>query len=151
MRSQKYSYQPIVLNVICALLIVLWVYTATSKLANISDFKNQLAKQNFGASTAAFLFWFIPITELIAVGLLLFSKTRLLGVLGSFILISLFTGYIALVILGYYQRVPCSCGGVLKSLGWQAHFWFNLFFMMINGVGIVLERRLIRDLSSKTK
>ena len=131
-----------ILTGIVFMLILLWVYTATSKLADLSDFRGQLANQSFGTSTAAFLFWFIPISELLAAFLLLFTKTRFAGLIVSFILMSLFTGYIALVILGFYQRVPCSCGGVLKSLGWHAHFWFNLFFLAISGWGTFLERRL---------
>ena len=134
-----------ILTGIVFMLILLWVYTATSKLADLSEFKSQLANQSFGTSTAAFLFWFIPISELLAAFLLLFTKTRFTGLIVSFILMLLFTGYIALVILGFYQRVPCSCGGVLKSLGWQAHFWFNLFFLGITALGVILERRLYRE------
>ena len=129
-----------ILTGIVLMLILLWVYTATSKLADLTEFKSQLANQSFGATTAAFLFWFIPISEVIAAGLLLFNRTRLSGLIFSFILMSLFTGYISMVIFGFYQRVPCSCGGVLKNLGWQAHFWFNVVFLVMSGYAVYLIR-----------
>lgn len=145
MFNQKFI--PPILTGIVFLLILLWVYTATSKLVDLTEFKRQLANQTFGKSVAAILLWFVPISELFAALLLLFSKTRFAGLTVSFFLMLLFTGYITLVLLGYYDRVPCSCGGVLKQLGWQAHLWFNLFFLGISGLGVILERRLIRDLS----
>lgn len=149
MFNQKFI--PPILTGIVFLLILLWVYTATSKLVDLTEFKRQLANQTFSESIAAILLFFVPISELVAALLLLFSKTRFAGLLLSFFLMLFFTGYIALVLLGYYDQVPCSCGGVLKQLGWQAHFWFNLFFLGISGLGVILERRLIRDLSSRTK
>lgn len=145
MFNQKFI--PPILTGIVFLLILLWVYTATSKLVDLTEFKRQLANQTFGKSVAAILLWFVPISELFAALLLLFSKTRFAGFILSSFLMLLFTGYIALVLSGFYDRVPCSCGGVLKQLGWQAHFWFNLFFLSISALGIYLERRLIRDLS----
>ncbi len=145
MFNQKFI--PPILTGIVFLLILLWVYTATSKLVDLTEFKRQLANQTFGKSVAAILLWFVPISELFAALLLLFSKTRFAGLTVSFFLMLLFTGYITLVLSGFYDRVPCSCGGVLKQLGWQAHLWFNLFFLGISGLGVILERRLIRDLS----
>ena len=129
-----------ILTGIVFMLILLWVFTATSKLADLSEFKSQLANQSFGTSTAAVLFWFIPISELIAAFLLLFTKTRFAGLIVSFTLMLLFTGYIGLVLLGYYERVPCSCGGVLKNLSWQAHFWFNVVFLVMSGYAVYLIR-----------
>lgn len=130
------------LNVIVFLIVLLWTYTAASKLADFSAFKTEMANQPFSAGFTTLLIWSIPPVELLAAFLLLFDKTRLRGLYLSFFLMLLFTGYIGLVLLGYYERVPCSCGGVLKQLGWQAHFWFNKFFMFLSFSGIYLERRL---------
>jgi putative oxidoreductase len=127
MFSRKNNLANLLVTISC-LLILLWVYTATSKLTNFSKFERELANQTFSYTTAQILLWLIPTIELIAGFLLLFIKTRFAGLLLSCFLMVLFTGYIALVLLGYYDRVPCSCGGVLKQLGWQAHFWFNLCF-----------------------
>lgn len=139
MKSFLFKFKDSILTIVCTLLVLLWAYTAASKLADISEFKRQLANQTFGKATAAFLFLFIPISEITAALLLLFYKTRFAGLTLSFLLMLLFTGYIALVLLGYYDRTPCSCGGVLKVLEWQMHLWFNVFFLALSGLGIYLE------------
>lgn len=140
MKLKLVKFKSPLLNFICTLLVFLWVYTAASKLIDVGEFKRQLANQTLGKAAAAFLLWFIPISEILTALLLLFHKTRLSGLLFSAMLMFLFTGYIGLVLLGYYDRMPCSCGGVLKEMGWQLHFWFNIFFLAISGLGVWLAR-----------
>ncbi|MBB6237532.1 hypothetical protein HDC90_002154 [Pedobacter sp. AK013] len=113
------------------LLIILWGTTAASKLGNLGAFEAELAKQIFSTSFAAFLLIAVPVSELGAATLLAFTKTRLYGLIVSLLLITAFTVYIALVLAGYFNKVPCSCGGVLKWLGWKAHLVFNLIFTAI--------------------
>jgi len=132
---------PPILTGIVFLLILLWVYTAASKLVDFNAFERELANQAFSRKTAQILLWVIPTVELVAAFLLLLNKTRLAGLTFSFFLLLLFTGYVALVLADYYDRVPCSCGGVLKQLDWQAHFWFNLFCLGINTIGLLLVRK----------
>ena len=141
MKFELHKFKAPLLNLICTLLVFLWVYTATSKLIDITEFKRQLGNQTLGKTAASFLLWFIPISEILAALLLLFHKSRLTGLILSAGLMFLFTGYIGLVLLGYYERTPCSCGGVLKELGWQMHFWFNLSFLAISCFGIYLVTR----------
>ena len=136
MKLELLKFKSPSLNFICTLLVFLWVYTAASKLIDVGEFKRQLANQTIGKAAAAFLLWFIPISEILTALLLLFHKTRLSGLLLSAMLMFLFTGYIGLVLLGYFERTPCSCGGVLKEMGWQLHFWFNIFFLAISCFGI---------------
>ncbi|RYF25076.1 MAG: DoxX family membrane protein [Flavobacteriales bacterium] len=126
---------------ISCLLILLWVYTAMSKLTGFAKFEQEMAAQNFGPSSTEILVWTIPTVELIAAFALLFGKTRLYGFVLSFVLLLLFTGYIALVLLGSFEKIPCSCGGVLQQLGWQAHFWFNVFFLLLSAMGIIIQRK----------
>ncbi len=141
MKSFLLKYLEPLLIYCSTLLVLLWVYTAFNKLADFAAFKHQLASQTLGKTAASFLLWFIPISEIAAAVLLLIRNTRQLGFIVSAFLMLLFTGYIGLVLLGYYDRIPCSCGGVLKAMGWQMHFWFNLFFLFISMVGIYLERK----------
>jgi len=51
----------------------------------------------------------------------------------------MFTAYI-FIILNYTSFVPCSCGGVLEKLGWQSHLVFNLFFVFLAVLGIILYK-----------
>lgn len=136
----KAEHKTSLLIFICSLLVLLWAYTAGSKILNMEAFKFQLANQTFGKTAAALLLWLIPISELLAALLLLFTKTRFLGLILSAGLLFLFTGYIGLVLFGYYDRTPCSCGGVLKEMGWKLHFWFNVYFLVISCLGLYLMR-----------
>lgn len=133
------KYNEYLLDIIVFLLVLLWVYTALSKLSNISEFKLQIHYQNFSAPTAKMLLWLIPGIEISAAGLLLFAKTRFSGLLLSSILMFAFTGYVGLVLVGFYDKIPCSCGGVLRVLGWEAHLWFNLFFLSLSLLGTKLQ------------
>lgn len=133
-------------DIIIFLLILLFVYTAMSKLFDFEQFKGQMYNQALPHALATVLIWTLPGIEIIAALLLLFEQTRLAGLYLSTVLMILFTGYIALVLLGYYGRVPCSCGGVIKSLGWKNHLFFNLFFLLLSILGIFTisrERRMV--------
>jgi phage shock protein PspC (stress-responsive transcriptional regulator) len=48
------------------------------------------------------------------------------------------SAYILLMLISD-ERLPCSCGGVLQQLSWKQHLIFNLFFLLLAVVGIVLE------------
>jgi putative oxidoreductase len=135
------------LQVIFALLILLFVYTAVSKLLDFNQFKEQMYNQTVPHEVATVLIWSIPEIELFTAVLLLFESTKRYGLYLSVTLMVLFTGYIALVLLNYFGRVPCSCGGVIKALGWKMHLAFNLFFLLLSILGIAIinrERRLVR-------
>lgn len=139
------------LRIIIALLVLLWSYTAASKLINLAQFKQELHNQTFSKSFTTQLLWFIPLSELLAATLLIIKRTRLLGFIVSSILMILFTGYIALVLFNYYERTPCSCGGVLKALGWQAHLYFNLFFLLLSLLGVYLQQQISKPTIDQTK
>jgi hypothetical protein len=121
------------------LLIILWGTTAASKLGNLHEFKAALAKQVFSEKFSAFLLIALPASELVAATLLAFSRTRLYGLIISLLLITAFTVYISLVLAGYFNKVPCSCGGVLKWLGWKAHLVFNLAFTAITLTTLIIQ------------
>jgi len=128
------------------LLIILWGTTAASKLGNLEEFKNELAKQVFSENLAAFLLIAVPLSEIISATLLAFNKTRLYGLIASLLLITAFTVYIALILAGYFSKVPCSCGGVLKMLGWKLHLIFNLVFTALTITTLIIHlKREARD------
>ncbi|TKT86002.1 MauE/DoxX family redox-associated membrane protein [Dyadobacter frigoris] len=124
--------------ILAAVLIILFFYTAASKLVNTEEFHRQLANQTLPVWSISWLLWLIPITELVVSLLLITEKTRRVGFYGSAILMLLFTGYIGLVLLNVFDRVPCSCSSVIRHMGFPAHFLFNLFFLTLSIVGIYL-------------
>jgi putative oxidoreductase len=137
-----------VIDIISFLLILLFIYTAVSKLLDFDQFKGQMYNQTLPHSVATVLIWTLPEIEILTGLLLLFEKTKLYGFYLSLALMLLFTGYITLVLLNYFDRVPCSCGGVIKSLGWKMHLIFNLLFLLLSILAIFIlnrERRLVNQ------
>lgn len=133
-------------TIICASLIMLWVYTALSKLSDVEVFISQLNRQPEPISTVApILIWVVPLIELLTATLLMFKRTQKSGLLLSFFLMLAFTGYVGMAVIGYWEDIPCSCGGVLNQLGWNDHLWFNLFFLGVAATGAALERHSTRS------
>ncbi|WP_225586955.1 MauE/DoxX family redox-associated membrane protein [Algoriphagus sp. Y33] len=108
------------------LLAAVFTYTAVSKVYDWSGTQMAMYNQVFPIGMAEILLYVLPVVELGVAVLLLVPGWRKTGLLLSMVLLSLFTGYVALVWLGFTERVPCSCGGVLSSLGWGEHLVFNL-------------------------
>jgi hypothetical protein len=121
------------------LLVLLFVYAAASKLMDFPKFRTELGKSPLLTSFANLVAWTIPLLELTIALLLSFARTRLLGLYASFTLMVLFTAYI-FYILRFSPYVPCSCGGVLQKLNWTTHLYFNIFFILISALGVLIHR-----------
>lgn len=129
------------IQLIASALILLFLITAISKLTDFGLFKGQMYKQALPHEFATFLIWTLPGIEMLVSGLLFFERTRWYGLLASAFLMVLFTGYVALVLLGFFSHVPCACGGVIKELGWKMHLVFNIFFLLLSFLGIYMVHR----------
>ncbi|ADQ17685.1 hypothetical protein Lbys_1989 [Leadbetterella byssophila DSM 17132] len=127
-----------IVSLIAVALIILFSYTAFAKLIDMGEFERQLAGQELPSWSKAPLVWLIPAAELLLCVLLIIPATRLPGLYGSALLMALFTGYTGLVVMSYFERTPCSCGGVLRSMGFEAHLVFNLFFLTLIILGIYI-------------
>ncbi|RLJ72634.1 MauE/DoxX family redox-associated membrane protein [Pedobacter alluvionis] len=118
-----------VLQVISAAFILLWIYTAGSKLSSFENYRLEMQHQVFSPMVSEILIYIIPAVEILAALLLLFQKTNKTGMIFSALLMTAFTIYIVLIISDYFPKVPCTCGGVIRVLGWKAHLVFNLIFL----------------------
>lgn len=108
--------------------ILLFVYAGSSKLFDFENFQIQLSQSPV---LSAFSFWIsilVPVTELILAGLLAFQRFRFKAMLASLSLMTMFTVYI-FTVLYFSSYIPCSCGGILEKMSWDAHLIFNLFFI----------------------
>ena len=112
------------IDLVSGFFILLWVYAATAKLLDYQAFSVQLGQSALLSAYAGVLVWLVPLSEYVLSGLLLFPKTKRVGLYGSLCLMTAFTTYI-IIILNYADFVPCSCGGILESLGWTEHLIFN--------------------------
>jgi len=129
------------IEVICSLLILLFVYAAISKLSDYDRFTVQLSKSPFVTSFSNFAAWSIPTVEMGIALLLVIKRTRLIGLYASFFLMSLFTAYL-MIMLNFSYYIPCSCGGVLENLSWNQHVIFNSFFMIISAAGAIMQHKI---------
>lgn len=108
---------------------------------DFEQFKAQMLNQALPLGMAKFLIWVLPALEILVSALLIFKRTVFFGLIASFVLMACFTGYVGLVLTGYPGRMPCSCGGVIRALGWKLHFLFNVFFLLLSSAGIYLVNR----------
>jgi uncharacterized membrane protein YphA (DoxX/SURF4 family) len=129
-----------IVQIICSLLIVLFIYAGLSKLLNYQSFRFELGRSPFITKIAGFVAWSLPTIELVISILLVIKKTRLLGLYASFFLMVLFTGYIYMM-LHYSPFLPCSCGGILSSMSWSQHFYFNILFTCLALIGALLDSK----------
>ena len=127
-------------EVISSLFILLFAYTACSKLMELDRFYLVLSESPLISNYADVLYWIVPLTELVAAFMLLFPKSRKMGLLLSLVLMVLFTVYVA-GMLGFSPTLPCSCGGVISGLGWTEHLYLNIGLTAIAFAGYRMERR----------
>ena len=119
------------------LLIAMFSYAAVSKLLIFEAFRQQLARQPFPHFISVALSYALPAAETLAVLLLIFTRTRRKGLVLSLALLGGFTLYILLILVGYWEKVPCPCGGILNHFSWTQHLLFNLAFLLITLAGLM--------------
>lgn len=127
----------LLIEIISALLIFLFVYAALTKLFDYQKFRVQLGQSPLLTAFAKWIAWLIPIIELVISLLLAFQKTRLWAFYAAFSLIAMFTVYI-IVITKFSDYIPCSCGGVLENMSWDQHLVFNIGFVLLTSIGIII-------------
>ncbi|MEP7374700.1 MAG: MauE/DoxX family redox-associated membrane protein [Chitinophagaceae bacterium] len=136
-----------VIEIIAALFVLLFVYTALSKLSDLNKFKWSLLGSPVKVYTNI-IAWSVPIVELIISILLFIPKSRKLGLYFTFILMSIFTSYI-IYMLAFVSNLPCSCGGVIELMSWKQHLFFNSFLILLSILGIMLYKHRPYDVSKQ--
>jgi putative oxidoreductase len=135
------SKKQVLIEGVCALLILLFLYASISKFLDFKTFIDQMNNQPLPNSWTPFLVWAIPLSEIAISIALLFEYTRLLGFYASLILMTVFTLYTGIVLLHLFPYIPCSCGGVIRKLTWTQHLILNLCYVSLSILGIILQRR----------
>ena len=122
-------------DIICALFVFLFVYTAITKFAEYDSFNVTLQQSPLVAGQSAVIAWLLPTIELTIAGLLLIPATKKTGLAASLVIMVVFTGYICYMIL-FTPKLPCSCGGVIKYMSWKVHLVFNLVWILLALTGL---------------
>ena len=131
------SFKNTIVDIICLLYILLFVYAAVSKLIDFENFRVQLGQSPLLSTFAGLIAWIVPVLELFLALLISLKKWRIIGLFGALSLMIMFTTYI-FIILNYSSFVPCSCGGILEKMGWKEHSLFNVVFIMLAAAGILI-------------
>jgi uncharacterized membrane protein YphA (DoxX/SURF4 family) len=128
-------------ELIAVLLIILFIYTASSKLLDIDAFRKQMLNQPLPDAMKQNLVWLVPVSEITTSVLLIIKSARLYGFVLAFLLMLAFTLYVGLILANTFAYIPCSCGGILNTLSWEAHLIFNIVFTLLALAGIIIERK----------
>jgi amino acid transporter len=133
---RKFPVEPFV-----ALLVVLFVYTALSKLLDIDTFRKQMLNQPLPETLKQNLVWLVPVSEITTSIFLVIRPLRLYGFVLAFTVMLAFILYVSLILAKAFSYIPCSCGGVLSAMSWQMHLIFNIFFTLLAFTGFLIERK----------
>ncbi|WP_415859572.1 MauE/DoxX family redox-associated membrane protein [Aureibaculum sp. 2210JD6-5] len=120
----------VLIELLISLCIILFVYAAISKLLDFETFKAQIGQSPVLSSFTDWIVWIVPISELVVAVLLIVPNYRLIGLISFYSIMVMFTTYI-IVILKFSDFIPCSCGGLLESLGWNQHLIMNVLFCLL--------------------
>lgn len=123
--------------------ILLFCYASISKIMDFKNFQIQISESPLLSVYAGFIPFAIVVLELIIAGLLCYRKTRNVGIIGSFILMLIFTGYI-FYIIQTSENLPCSCGGILEKMSWHQHLYFNIGCVVISVIALGFNLRYSR-------
>lgn len=123
--------------------ILLFCYASISKLMDFENFQVQISESPLLSAYTGFLPFAIIILELIIAGLLCYQKTRNIGLIGSFVLMLIFTGYI-FYIMQTSENLPCSCGGILEKMSWHQHLYFNIGCVVLSVIALGLNLKYSR-------
>jgi uncharacterized membrane protein YphA (DoxX/SURF4 family) len=126
-----------IVSIICYIYVVLFTYAATSKFLDFENFRMQLGQSPLVSAYVSWIPIVLPIFEFIIAILLLLPRFRLIGLFAAYTLMAMFTAYIY-IILNFSAFVPCSCGGILENMTWNQHLVFNICFIILAGIAILL-------------
>lgn len=132
----------IIIETICFLFIVLFVYAATSKVIAFHEFEIQIGQSPLLTNYSYLLAWVVPLLEIIISVMLAFRSLRTIGLYASFSIMVIFTSYIV-VILNFSNHIPCSCGGILQKMSWNDHLIFNIVFCFLALSGILFNESIV--------
>lgn len=130
------NFKPLILDTICYLFALLFIYAAVSKLLDFENFQVQLGQSPLLSAYASWVSYFVPLVELVVAVFLVVNPWRFVGLLASLMLMVMFSSYI-FIVLHYTSFVPCSCGGILEKMSWNQHLVFNLFFVLLALLALV--------------
>lgn len=135
----------IFIEVTKSIMVLLFCYTAFSKILTFDQFVFQLEKSPLIPITYGEFYGLgVIVTELIASYLLIFKPLK--GFYLSLFLMTSFTAYL-FIIINFSFYIPCSCGGILEQLDWNTHIILNISLILL----IILSILFLNTYSHQTR
>jgi hypothetical protein len=127
-----------ILDGVVSILIIIFVYASLSKILDYRLFVEQLLTHPYLKNFAGAVAWMLPLAEITVAVLLIFPRTRKVGLYGSAALLMIFTVYLGLMLLSG-KNLPCTCGGFISWLNWPQHIIMNVVLILLSILGIWLH------------
>ena len=138
MKKISLNSKKTIIEIICLLYTILFVYAAVSKLLDYENFQVQIGQSPLLSPFTKFVSISVIVVEILTAVLLNIPRLRHFALFCSLSLMSMFTAYI-IIILNFSSFIPCSCGGILEKLGWGQHLIFNIVFVCLAILAIRLQ------------
>ncbi|OMP80356.1 MauE/DoxX family redox-associated membrane protein [[Flexibacter] sp. ATCC 35208] len=138
----------LLIEIIASLLVILFLYTGLNKLIEHATFRHQLSISPWSllAAWSGVVSWALPIGEVLLAAMLLITAFRMTAFIASAILFAGFLVYLG-ILLSSGANLPCTCGGIISSMSWNAHVWFDAAFLLLCIAGIYLLNNTYRILN----
>lgn len=130
-----------IIDVICFLISVVFIYAGVFKLFDNYNFVLQLYKSPLLPEFAIVpISIFFPLVEILTGIFIFFEKYKRIALYSSLVLYTLFTAYLIILNL-FFIDIPCSCGGILGKMSYEIHIIFNVFFLIITIIALNIHEK----------
>jgi len=137
-----------IIELISLLFIFLFLYTAVSTIVNYDSFKLHLAQSTLTKDHAYLLSRLIPALELMTVGLLSYSPTRITGLIMSLKMTIIFTAHSAYMLMNH-EHLSSGYIRILSVCSWKQHILFGCILMAVAMAATVLQLRNIEPVKNR--
>lgn len=128
-----------IIEIISALFILLFSYTAINKFLDLDRLKYVLKDYPLLGNFSLLIAWGLPTVESLLSIILIIPRTRIMGLIGALGMMTFFTLYLIYLLI-FAPIMPCTCGGMLQQMTWPQHLIFNVFFIALAFTGIRLYK-----------
>jgi hypothetical protein len=129
-----------VIEVIASLLIVLFLYAATTQVVSHPTFQSQINRSLSNAALSGIIAWLIPAIQLTMVFLLWRPATRLAAFSCSLAIVSCYTVYLVMMLPGAYNSF-CNCGELWRQARLEINILVNVAIIFLAATAIILTGR----------
>ena len=134
------KYKGFITDLVVYAFIILFMYTAASKLFTIDSFASTLSKSPLIGRYGLAMAWTIPTLEIAISFLLVLDLSRKWSIPVATGLMLIFTAYLSYMVLSG-SKLPCHCGGLISTLTWSQHIWFNIGFITLGFLGLWANKK----------